>query len=128
MSIYDIRETAITVYRVLNEQDAVQGYTLAAPVGGICEVMVRVDPDRDYVDQLQVHVFSTEEAAWAFREGLIFAGEDEVHSLVGTTRLGHAVLRECFYPPDDEDDPTVKVILNRFGATSPHPRVCASAA
>jgi len=94
------------VYRVLLPDGRAQGYALG-PVG---HAEPAIDPERDYVEQLQVHVFHCEEAARAFQEGLILGGDEDTASIVGLTALGWAVLRECGYPPDDDRDPTVTVI------------------
>jgi hypothetical protein len=109
MKICDIRETALTVYRVL-EASSVRGYALHPAKGLKSQPMVAVDPDIDHVGQLQVHVFGTKREADAFLEGLTVAGEDSVLSICEQCGDVWAVLREVRYEPDDEDGRTVRVI------------------
>ncbi len=109
MNICDIRETDLTVYRVLKD-GAVRGYALRPVDGHECETMVEVDPDIDHVGQIQIHVFGTQREAEAFLEGLTLAGEDPALSIRERCGEVWAVLREVRYEPDYEDDPTVRVI------------------
>jgi len=109
MKIYDIRETALTVYRAL-KAGSVQGYALRPPKGRKSQPIVAVDPDIDHVGQLQVHVFGTKREADAFIEGLSVAGEDSVLSICEQCGEVWAVLREVQHGPDDEDGRTVRVI------------------
>lgn len=109
MKICDIRETALTVYRV-RKAGSVQGYALRPPKGRKSEPMVAVDPDIDHVGQLQVHVFGTKREADAFLEGLTVAGEDFALSICEQCGEVWAVLREVQHGPDDEDGRTVRVI------------------
>ena len=105
--IYDIRETEVGVYRQHNVSGLVVGYTLCPPGPG-AEKVGAIDPERDSVPQIQVHVFGTRDEARAFREGLILAGEPE-HDCERIPE-GWAVLRLVPYGPDDDGDPSVKVI------------------
>lgn len=109
MKICDIRETAFTVYRVL-KSGSVRGYALRRPKGFKSQPMVEIDPDVDYVDQIQVHVFGTKREADAFLEGLTVAGEDSILSICEQCGEVWAVLREVRHGPDDEDGRTVRVI------------------
>ena len=109
MKICDIRETALTVYRVF-KAGSVRGYALRRPKGFKSQPMVAVDPDIDYVDQIQVHVFGTQREADAFLEGLTVAGEDPAFSIRGQCGDVWAVLREVRHEPDGEDGRTVRVI------------------
>lgn len=110
MKITDIRETACTVYRVL-KAGVVQGYALHPAKGFESQPMVAIDPNVDYVDQLQLHVFGSRREAHAFRDGLSVAGDDPVYSICEQCGDVWAVLREVRHAPDDEDDGTVRVII-----------------
>ncbi|MGH8588464.1 MAG: hypothetical protein ACREXX_03715 [Gammaproteobacteria bacterium] len=67
-----------------------QGYALG-PVGH-SEPVTAIDPERDTVEPLHVHVFHGEEAARAFQKRLILGGDEDTASIVGVTppRLGGA--------------------------------------
>jgi hypothetical protein len=108
MKVSDIRETAFTVYRVL-KAGVVQGYALQPPEGFESQPIIAVDPNVDYVDELQVHVFGSRREVHAFLDGLSVAGDDPVYSISAPCGDVWAVLREVRHAPDNEDG-TVRVV------------------
>jgi len=104
--IYDIKDTPITVYRLLDEGRVI-GYTLDPLCKGPKEKAFELS-ERDIVRQIQVHLFQSLREAWAFREGLIMAGDPEPE--MSGQPCGWAVLRLLAWPPEDPDDPAIKVI------------------
>ncbi|HHI71473.1 MAG TPA: hypothetical protein ENJ91_10755 [Rhodobacteraceae bacterium] len=105
--VYELNETPIVIYRLLDKDGHVTGYTL--------DILYPEHKERfqgltgkDVVKQIQVHLFRSLREAWAFREGLVLAGEPEAE--IYHLEYGWAVLRLLDNPPEDPEEPDVKII------------------
>ncbi len=105
--VYDIKDTPIILYRLIDREGRVTGYT-ADPLIPCPKQRIEELDDRDEVGQIQLHIFCSLSQAWSFREGLVLAGENEP----GITHIEHGwvVVRTVEWTPEDPGDPKIKVV------------------